>query len=134
MSPEEKPIKVILAKIGLDGHDRGINMIAMWLRDAGMEVVYAGRFLTEEEVAVAAVQEAAEIIGLSFLGGEHLFQVAKMVQKMNEENLQIPLIVGGIIAERDFPKLKEMGVSAIFTPSTPMEQIVREIKRLCNRE
>jgi len=134
MSPEGKPIKVILAKIGLDGHDRGINMIAMWLRDAGMEVVYIGRFLTEEEVAVAAVQEAAEIIGLSFLCGEHLFQVAKMVQKMNEENLQIPLIVGGIIAERDSPKLKEMGVSAIFTPGTPMEQIVQEVKKLCSRE
>ena len=133
MSPEEKPIKVVLAKIGLDGHDRGINMITMWLRDAGMEVVYLGRFLTEEEVAVAAVQEAAEIIGLSFLGGEHLFEVAKVVKTMKEKNLHIPLVIGGIIPERDFPKLKEMGVSAIFSPGTPMEQIVREVKRLCNR-
>lgn len=133
MSPEEKPIKVVLAKIGLDGHDRGINMITMWLRDAGMEVIYLGRFLTEEEVAVAAVQEAAEIIGLSFLGGEHLFEVAKVVKTMKEKNLHIPLVIGGIIPERDFPKLKEMGVSAIFTPGTPMEQIVREVKRLCNR-
>ena len=133
MSTEEKPIKVVLAKIGLDGHDRGINMITMWLRDAGMEVVYLGRFLTEEEVAVAAVQEAAEIIGLSFLGGEHLFEVAKVVKTMKEKNLHIPLVIGGIIPERDFPKLKEMGVSAIFSPGTPMEQIVREVKRLCNR-
>lgn len=134
MSPKGKYIKVILAKIGLDGHDRGINMIAMWLRDAGMEVVYLGRFLTGEDVVVAAVQESAEIIGLSFLGGDHLHQVGTMVQVMKERNLRIPLIIGGIIPDRDFPKLKEMGVSSIVVPGTPLEQIVQEVKKLCDGE
>lgn len=130
----KKAIKVVLAKVGLDGHDRGINVISLWLRDAGMDVVYLGRFLTPEKVARSAVQEDADMIGLSLLGGEHLFHAAKMVERMKEHGLKVPLVIGGIIPEKDIPKLKEIGVSEVFPAGTSMEVIVQRIKELCAKQ
>lgn len=99
-----------------------------------MDVVYLGRFLTPEKVARSAIEEDVDVIGLSFLGGEHLFYAPKMVQKMKEHNFKVPLIIGGIIPEKDIPKLKEIGVSEAFPAGTSMEVIVQRIKELCSKQ
>jgi methylmalonyl-CoA mutase C-terminal domain/subunit len=122
--------KIILAKVGMDGHDRGITTLATWLRNAGMEVVHLGRYRTVREVAMAAIQEDARVIGLSFLGGEHLFFIPLMIEEMKKKNLGIPLVVGGIIPKKDFATLKKMGVSSIFPAGSRMDAIVTEVERL----
>jgi methylmalonyl-CoA mutase C-terminal domain/subunit len=119
-------IKVLLAKTSLDGHNRGIMVIAKWLSDVGMEVIYLGSFQTEEAVAMAAVDEDVDVIGLSFLGGEHLFSVEDMRNQMDQHGLtdDILFIVGGVIPKNDVAKLNAMGVDRVFLPGTPMEEIV----------
>jgi len=129
-----KVIKILLAKVGLDGHDRGVNVLSLWLRDAGMEVVYLGRFQTPEKVARSAIAEDVDIIGLSFLGGEHMFYAAKMMEKMKEHDLKIPLIIGGIVPDKDIPRLKEVAVSEVFPTGTSMETIVQSIKELVGKQ
>lgn len=120
-----------MAKLGLDGHDRGILLVSQWLRDAGMEVVYLGGYQTPENVANAAIQEDAHVIGLSYAGGDHLFHTRKMVEKMNEKGLQDTiLVVGGVFPDQDIPRLKELGAQAVFVAGTPMDKIVDYITGL----
>jgi len=119
-------VKVLLAKTSLDGHNRGIMVIGKWLSDAGMEVIYLGSFQTEEAVAMAAVDEDVDVIGLSFLGGEHLFSVKDMRKEMDKQGItdDTLFIVGGVIPKNDVEKLYELGVDGVFLPGSPMEEIV----------
>jgi len=127
-------LKVIMAKLGLDGHDRGILLVSQWLRDAGMEVIYLGGYQTPENVANAAIQEDAQVIGLSFAGGDHLFHTKKMLEKMKEKGLQeTTLIAGGVFPDQDIPKLKDLGAHAVFVAGTPMQEIVDFMKDLTER-
>ncbi len=125
----EKKIKVLVAKPGLDGHDRGAKVVARALRDAGMEVVYTGLRQTPEQIVVAAIQEDVDVIGLSALSGAHLHLFSEVVKLLKEENADdIIVIGGGIIPEADQLVLKEKGVAELFTPGTPTGEIVEFIK------
>lgn len=127
-------LKIIMAKLGLDGHDRGILLVSQWLRDAGMEVIYLGGYQTTENVANAAIQEDAHVIGLSFGGGDHLYHTKKMVEKMHEKGLkETILIAGGVFPDQDIPKLKELGAQAVFVAGSPMQAIVDYLKALRER-
>ena len=108
--------RVLVAKVGLDGHDRGVKVVARILRDAGFEVIYTGLFQTPEKVAAAAVDEDVDAIGLSMLSGAHMTLAPKVVEKVRERGVDIPVVVGGIIPEPDVPKLPEPGVAAVLTP------------------
>jgi len=124
-------IRVLIAKPGLDGHDRGAKVIARALRDAGMEVIYTGLRQTPEMIAEAALQEDVDIVGLSILSGAHLALVPRIRQEMDSNGLQdVALIVGGIVPDEDIKVLKEMGVSAVFGPGTSTESIVTRIHEL----
>ena len=128
-------IRVLLGKIGLDGHDRGIRMVAAWLRDAGMEVVYVGTHQTAERLARAASEEDADVIGLSFQGADHVPLCKQMVEQMKACGLQDRLlVVGGNIPRVDIPVLKEMGVDAVFASGTPMSKSVTYIKENANKK
>jgi len=121
-------IRVIIAKPGLDGHDRGAKVIARALRDAGMEVIYMGLRQTAEGIVSAALQEDADVIGLSILSGAHMHICPRLMQLLHEKGLDAVLVVvGGIIPDVDIPKLQEMGVRGIFLPGTPMQEIIRFI-------
>jgi len=124
-------IRVLIAKPGLDGHDRGAKVIARALRDAGMEVIYTGLRQTPEMIAEAALQEDVDIVGLSILSGAHMALVPRIRQEMDANGLQdIALLVGGIIPDDDIKSLREMGVSAVFGPGTSTEDIVTHIREL----
>lgn len=126
----KRPPRVLLAKLGLDGHDRGLTVISRWLTEAGMEVIYLGANQSPDTVASAALAEDADVIGLSFLGGEHLLRVPKMVRKMKEVGLEdVALVIGGVIPRQDIEPLKDMGADAVFVPGTPMETIVSHIRQ-----
>ncbi|SDO40347.1 cobalamin B12-binding domain-containing protein [Actinacidiphila guanduensis] len=119
------PIRVVVAKPGLDGHDRGAKVIARALRDAGMEVIYTGLHQTPEQVVDTAIQEDADAIGLSILSGAHMTLFAKVVELLRERDAEdIKVFGGGIIPEADIPPLKDLGVAAIFTPGTPTGDVV----------
>jgi methylmalonyl-CoA mutase cobalamin-binding domain/chain len=119
------PIRVVLAKVGLDGHDRGIKVVARALRDAGMEVIYAGLWQTPEAVVRTVTDEDAGWLGLSLLSGAHMSLVPRVLQLLGEAGLgQVGVIVGGIIPEGDVPKLEKMGIARVFGPGTPMPEIV----------
>lgn len=125
----EEKIRVLLAKPGLDGHDRGIKVIARALRDAGMEVIYTGLRQTPEQIANAALQEDVQIIGLSILSGAHMTIFPRVRQLMAERGMDdVLLFGGGIIPEDDIPKLKEAGVAEVFLPGTSTEEIIRFIR------
>jgi methylmalonyl-CoA mutase C-terminal domain/subunit len=120
------PIRVVVAKPGLDGHDRGAKVIARALRDAGMEVIYTGLHQTPEQIVDTAIQEDADAIGLSILSGAHMTLFAKVLELLRERDAQdIKVFGGGIIPEGDIPPLKELGVAAIFTPGTPTGDVVK---------
>jgi methylmalonyl-CoA mutase, C-terminal domain len=124
-----KKIRVVIAKPGLDGHDRGAKVIARALRDAGMEVIYTGLRQTPEQIVSAALQEDADVIGLSILSGAHMHVCPKIMARLRESGLEhVLVVVGGIIPDVDAAKLKEMGVGGIFLPGTPMQDIVRFIQ------
>ena len=126
---EERKIRVIVAKPGLDGHDRGAKVVARALRDAGMEVIYTGLRQTPEQVVAAAVQEDVDVIGLSILSGAHTYLVPRIVELLGEAGMDDVLVtVGGIIPEADVPMLNEHGVRGIFGPGTPTEEIVSFIR------
>lgn len=126
-----QPIRVLIAKPGLDGHDRGAKVIARALRDAGMEVIYTGLRQTPEMIAEAALQEDVDVVGLSILSGAHMALVPRIRQVMNENGLQdVALLIGGIIPDSDHPALREMGVSGIFGPGTSTEDIVAYIRQV----
>ena len=120
-----RKIRVVIAKPGLDGHDRGAKVIARALRDAGMEVIYTGLRQTPEQIAAAALQEDADVIGLSILSGAHMHVCPRLMELLREKGLEdVLVLVGGIIPDVDIPKLKEMGVKGIFLPGSPMQDII----------
>jgi methylmalonyl-CoA mutase C-terminal domain/subunit len=126
---EERKIRVIVAKPGLDGHDRGAKVVARALRDAGMEVIYTGLRQTPEQVVEAAVQEDVDVIGLSILSGAHTYLVPRIVELLKEAGMDDVLVtVGGIIPEDDVPMLNGHGVTGIFGPGTSTGEIVDFIK------
>jgi methylmalonyl-CoA mutase C-terminal domain/subunit len=123
-------IRVVIAKPGLDGHDRGARVIARALRDAGMEVIYTGLRQTPEQIVAAALQEDADVIGLSILSGAHMHICPRVMTLLAEQGLRdVLVVVGGIIPDVDIPKLHEIGVRGIFLPGTPMQDIVDFIKK-----
>lgn len=127
----KKPIKVLIAKPGLDGHDRGAKVVANALRDAGMEVIYTGLHQTPEMIVEAALQEDVDIVSLSILSGAHMTLFPRVKQLMNEKGLgDVSLIGGGIIPDKDAEKLKTMGVREIFGPGTDTQDIVKFIKSI----
>jgi methylmalonyl-CoA mutase C-terminal domain/subunit len=130
----EERIRVLLAKPGLDGHDRGVKVIARALRDAGMEVIYTGLRQTPEMVVSAAVQEDVDAIGLSILSGAHMTLFPRVVELAREAGLDDVIIFGGgIIPDEDIPKLKQQGVTEVFTPGARMEEIVEFIRNNSRR-
>jgi methylmalonyl-CoA mutase C-terminal domain/subunit len=131
----DKKIRVLVAKPGLDGHDRGAKVVARALRDAGMEVVYTGLRQSPEQIVNAAVQEDVNVIGLSCLSGAHNSLFPKVVQLLRSRNIgDIVVFGGGVIPEADIPGLLEAGVEAVFTPGTPLEKIVGFVKERVNPE
>ena len=121
------PKRILIAKVGLDGHDRGIKVVARILRDAGYEVVYTGLFQTPATVAAAAVDEDVDAIGLSMLSGAHMTLAPLVVHETRARGIDIPVIVGGIIPQPDIAKLKAAGIAAVLTPGATAQQIVNEI-------
>ena len=118
-------IRVVIAKPGLDGHDRGAKVIARAMRDAGMEVIYTGLRQTPEQIVAAAVQEDADVIGLSILSGAHNSICARIMELLRERGASDVLVVlGGIVPDADVPDLKKMGVAAVFRPGTSMQDII----------
>jgi methylmalonyl-CoA mutase, C-terminal domain len=123
-----RKIRVVIAKPGLDGHDRGAKVIARALRDAGMEVIYTGLRQTPEQIVSAALQEDADVIGLSILSGAHMHICPRVMELLRERGLDdVLVVVGGIIPDVDIPRLHDAGVKGIFLPGTPMQQIIEFI-------
>lgn len=119
------PIRIVLAKVGLDGHDRGIKVVARALRDAGMHVIYAGLWQTPEAVVRTVADEDADWLGLSLLSGAHLTLVPRVLELLREAGLgQVGVLVGGIIPDADVPRLLQMGVARIFGPGTALDDII----------
>jgi methylmalonyl-CoA mutase, C-terminal domain len=120
-----RKLRVVIAKPGLDGHDRGAKVIARALRDAGMEVIYTGLRQTPEQIVSAALQEDADVIGLSILSGAHNHIAPRLMDLLKAKGLDdVLVVIGGIIPDLDIPNLKEIGVKGIFLPGTPMQQII----------
>lgn len=121
----ERPIRVVIAKPGLDGHDRGAKVIARALRDAGFEVIYTGLHQTPEQIVETAIQEDADAVGISILSGAHMTLVPRIVDGLREQGAEdVVVIVGGTIPKEDAAALKELGVAEIFTPGAPLTGIV----------
>ena len=129
----DKKIRVLIAKPGLDGHDRGAKVIARALRDAGMEVIYTGLRQTPEMIAEAALQEDVDVIGLSILSGAHNALVPAVIEKLHQYGMQdVMVFVGGIIPERDIPNLLALGVYAVYGPGTDTQTVAADIHRALN--
>jgi methylmalonyl-CoA mutase, C-terminal domain len=127
--PDERPIRVVIAKPGLDGHDRGAKIIARSLRDAGMEVIYTGLHQTPDQIAATVVQEDADAVGLSILSGAHMTLVPRIIDLLRAEDAgEVLVIVGGTIPHDDIPQLKELGVAEVFTPGAPVQEMVDFIR------
>ena len=126
----ERKIRVLIAKPGLDGHDRGAKIVARALRDAGMEVIYTGLRQTPEMVAEAALQEDVDVIGLSILSGAHMALVPRVLEllKVNDQE-QVRVFLGGIIPDEDVPRLMEIGVVGVYGPGTSTEDIIRDVRQ-----
>ncbi len=125
----ERRIRVLISKPGLDGHDRGVKVVARGLRDAGMEVIYLGLRLTPEQIAEAAIQEDVDVVGLDCLSGAHMVLFPKTAELIREKGGNDILIIGGgIIPKKDIPKLKKAGIAEIFGPGTPLDEIVNFIE------
>ena len=123
-----KKIRIIVAKPGLDGHDRGAKIVALALRDAGMEVIYTGLHQTVERIVDTAVRESADVIGLSIMSGAHIPICRKLLELMKKENLgDKHVVVGGVIPKHDIPELSKMGVAGVFPGGTPFDEIVKTI-------
>jgi len=126
-----KKIKILVGKPGLDGHDRGAKVIALALRDAGMEVIYTGLHQTIEQIVRTAVQEAVDVIGLSIMSGAHLPICKKLKEMMKVEGIQdIPVVVGGVIPKQDIPKLNVMGIGGVYPGGTKFDDIIAGIQDL----
>ena len=125
----ERRIRVLVAKPGLDGHDRGAKVIARALRDAGMEVIYTGLHQTPEMVAAAAIQEDADVVGLSIMSGAHTHLVPEIIRLLREQGAgDIPVLLGGIIPNQDFPEMEHLGVKGIFTPGATLDKVVGQVR------
>ena len=126
-----QPIRILLAKVGLDGHDRGVKVVARTLRDAGMDVIYTGLHRTPEEVVTAAIQEDVDILGVSLLSGAHMTICPRIIQLLKEKGAEdIILVVGGVMSDEDGVALKKMGVREILLQDTPPRHIVEALRRL----
>ncbi len=131
MEQPPQPIRVVIAKVGLDGHDRGVKIVARTLRDAGMDVIYTGLHRTPEEVVEAAIQEDVDVIGVSILSGAHMTVFPRLVALLRERDADdIVVVGGGVIPDDDVPKLKELGVRALMLQDTPPAEIVDMIRRV----
>ena len=129
MSTTERKIRVVVAKPGLDGHDRGAKIIARALRDAGMEVIYTGLHQTPEQIVETVIQEDADAVGLSILSGAHMTLVPRIVALLAEQDVtDVIVTVGGTIPSDDIPELKRLGVSEVFTPGAPTQDIINFIE------
>jgi methylmalonyl-CoA mutase C-terminal domain/subunit len=122
------PIRVLVAKVGLDGHDRGVKIVARALRDAGMDVIYTGLHRTPEEVVAAAVQEDVDVIGVSLLSGAHMTLIPRIAALMREASSDAALVVGGVIPDEDVPALKALGAADVVLQDTPPEEVVRRVR------
>jgi methylmalonyl-CoA mutase C-terminal domain/subunit len=130
-----RPIRVLIAKPGLDGHDKGAKIVARGLRDAGMEVIYTGIRQTVASIVRAAIQESIDVIGLSILSGTHLSICRELMEKMAEEDIRDKVVlVGGIIPKKDVNRLKEMGVREVFRPTSTVEEIAQFIQKEVQRK
>jgi methylmalonyl-CoA mutase C-terminal domain/subunit len=130
-TPPSTPIRVLIAKPGLDGHDRGAKVVARALRDAGMEVIYAGLRQTPEEIVQAAIEEDVDLIGLSILSGAHMALFPRVLRLLDDQKAgKIPVFAGGIIPDEDARRLKKLGVRAIFGPGTTLNEIVTTARKL----
>jgi methylmalonyl-CoA mutase C-terminal domain/subunit len=132
---DDNKIRVLIAKPGLDGHDRGAKVVARALRDAGMEVIYTGLRQTPEMIAEAALQEDVDVIGLSILSGAHMALVPRVLELLRgnkQEHVQV--FIGGIIPDEDIPRLLEMGVSGVYGPGTLTDDIIRDIRENTRRQ
>ncbi len=130
-----RPIRVLVAKPGLDGHDRGAKVIARALRDAGMEVIYTGLRQTPEQIVAAAVQEDVDVVGMSILSGAHNHLFPRVAELLKEQGVDDILIIGGgVIPSEDIQGLKEAGIAEIFTPGTPTTQMIEYIKNNLKRQ
>ena len=130
----QKRIRVLIGKPGLDGHDRGVKVVAAALRDAGIEVIYTGLHQTCERIVEAAIQEDVDIIGLSILSGAHMTIFPKVLNLLKQEDAEdIIVIGGGIIPEEDIKKLNEMGVKKLFTPGTSTKEIIKYVKSIVQK-
>lgn len=133
--PEQRKHRVLIGKPGLDGHDRGAKFIARALRDAGFEVVYTGIRRTPEEIATAAVQEDVSAVGLSSLSGAHSRLFPAVVEALRNSGAgDIPVLGGGVIPDEDIEELKNAGISEVFTPGTPVEQIIAAFRSACEAQ
>ncbi len=126
---QDRKVRILVAKPGLDGHDRGARIIARAFRDAGFEVVYTGLHQSPEEIVAAAIQEDVDLVGLSSLAGAHMYLFPRVVELLKEKGADdIVVIGGGIIPDEDIPRLLDAGVKAVFTPGTPLESIIKWVK------
>ena len=130
----QRPLRIVIAKAGLDGHDRGAKVIARALRDAGMEVIYTGLFQTPEQIVQTAIQEDADGIGLSILSGAHMTLFPLVVEQLKARDAgDIVFFGGGTIPAEDAKRLKELGVQEIFTPGAPLQEIIDFVERECGK-
>ncbi len=128
----EEKTRVLVSKIGLDGHDRGAKVVAYGLRDAGFEVIYLGIRQTPEQIVQTAIHEDVKVIGLSILSGAHLSLTRRVAERLKEEGAKdIVILLGGVIPETDIPRLKEIGVAEVFTSGTDLGQIIDVINKSC---
>ena len=129
MSPKEKKIRVLIAKPGLDSHDRGAKIVARALRDAGMEVIYTGLRQTPEQIVETALQEDVDVIGLSILSGAHMTLFPKVMQLLKKKRMsEVTVFAGGIIPEEDIPALKKVGIKEVFGPGTPTSTLIEYVR------
>jgi len=135
MSEVERKIKVLIAKPGLDGHDRGAKVVARALRDAGMEVIYTGLRQTPEQIVETAIQEDVDVIGLSILSGAHMTLLPRVTELLKEKGIDDVLVIaGGIIPTEDVPALKKAGIAEIFGPGSPLKDIIEYIRKNIKRK
>ena len=128
---QTNPIRVLIAKVGLDGHDRGVKIVARCLRDAGMDVIYTGLHRTPEQVVMAAVQEDVDILGISILSGAHMTVIPKVLDLLKEQEAEdIMVVAGGVMPDEDIAALKDQGVQEVLLQDTPPDAIVDSIRRL----
>jgi len=130
----KRKIRILIASPGLDGHDRGAKLVARALRDAGMEVIYAGRFNMPPMIVKTSIEENVDVIGLSCHSWEYLYYTSELIELLKEKGVEIPVVVGGsVITSGDVKRLKEMGVAAAFGPSSTDEEIIETIKKILSK-